>query len=123
LCKYDKTGENELHNMFEAGKLFLYCLNMWKFENPSAFAKRKNLLIDENTIAAYKLNYTRWMCYSYVPSFCDSLEKFDMVTIFGVSYLKLIYLIIKQELQEKFLNEKEKIPIEKRQIVWNHLPK
>lgn len=123
LCKYDKTGENELHNMFEAGKLFLYCLNMWKFENPSAFAKRKNLLIDENTIAAYKLNYTRWMCYSYVPSFCDSLEKFDMVTIFGVSYLKLIYLIIKQELQEKFLNEKEKIPVEKRQIVWNHLPK
>jgi hypothetical protein len=43
--------------------------------------------------------------------------------IFGVSFLKIVFSIIKQDLQEKFSNEKDKIPVEKRQIVWNHLPK
>ena len=111
--------------MFEAGKLFLYCLNLWKFENPTLFIKRKSMNneVDENMIATYKLNYTRWMCYNHIPSFCDSLEKHDTIMIFGISFLKLIYSIIKQDLQEKFSNEKDKIPLEKRQIVWNHLPK
>jgi histone acetyltransferase len=125
FSKYGKSGDSELHNMFEAGKLFLYCLNLWKFENPTSFVKRKNLNSenDENLMATYKLNYTRWMCYNYVPSFCDSLGKYDTIMIFGISFLKLVYSIIKLDLQEKFSNEKDKIPLEKRQIVWNHLPK
>ena len=122
--KYGKSGDSELHNMFEAGKLFLYCLNLWKFDNPTVFLKRKienNETCDNST---YKLNYTRWMCYNHIPSsYCDSLEKYDTIMIFGISFLKLVFSIIKQDLQEKFSNEKDKIPLEKRQIVWNHLPK
>jgi histone acetyltransferase len=123
FIKYGKSGENELQSMFEAGKLYLWCLNRWKFNNPTIFSKQKKVSIDENTLSAYKLNYTRWMCYCYVPSLADTLEKHDMVVIFGRSFLKLIFLMIKQELQDRFLSEKEKIPIEKRQIVWNHLPR
>ena len=41
FCKYGKSGDLELQNMFEASKLFLYCLNMWKFETPTMFAKRQ----------------------------------------------------------------------------------
>jgi hypothetical protein len=119
---------------------------MWKFETPTLYAKRqlnknlntpvstnaninnninKNLLIDNNQkiFSLYKLNYTRWMCYNFVPSFCKSLEKYETIMIFGVSFLRLVYSLVRQELQDKFLSEKDKIPIEKRLILWNHLPK
>ncbi len=41
FCKYGKAGDLELQHMFEACKLFLYCLNMWKFETPTMFARRQ----------------------------------------------------------------------------------
>lgn len=129
FCKYGRAGDVELQHMFEASKLFLYCLNMWKFETPTAFAKRHASPLntmgesDQKIHSLYKLNYTRWMCYNYVPSFCKSLEKYETIMIFGLSFLRLVYALVKQELHDKFLNEKEKIPIEKRLIVWNHLPK
>ena len=129
FCKYGRAGDVELQHMFEASKLFLYCLNMWKFETPTAFAKRHASPLntmgesDQKMHSLYKLNYTRWMCYNYVPSFCKSLEKYETIMIFGLSFLRLVYALVKQELHDKFLNEKEKIPIEKRLIVWNHLPK
>jgi histone acetyltransferase len=169
FCKYGKSSESELQNMYETSKLFLYCLNLWKFETPTSFIRRQSNTIkikqpgsvvnsvsskattnsklmlnaddanssnqslastksDLNTlqqklISLYKLNYTRWMCYNYVPSFCDSLERHETVNIFGISFLKLIYTSIKHELQEKFLNDKEKIPVEKRSILFNYLPR
>ena len=164
FCKYGKVGDVELQQMFDACKLLLYCLNMWKFETPSSFSKRQTseLLVggassaksgeysiefkpeinslnggaasssastahmtqeQQKLIALYKLNYTRWICYNYVPSFCESLEKCETVMIFGVSFLRLVYPLIKHELQEKFLSEKDKIPSDKRSIFANYLPK
>jgi histone acetyltransferase len=137
LYKYGKSSDLELQCMFEASKLFLYCLNIWKFETPTSFYRRLNnnessLNFGNNiegeshhneSISLYKVSYCRWMCFNYVPSFCDSLEKNETVLIFGISFLRLIYSTIKQELQDKFLNVKEKIPLDKRLIVWNHLPK
>ncbi len=130
FCKYGKSGDLELQNMFEACKLLLYCLNMWKFETPTVFAKRQVSLSDaasseckQKVLSLYKLNYTRWMCYNYVPSFCRSLRKCETIMIFGLSFLRLVYGLVRQELQDKFLSEKDKIPVEKRLILWNHLPK
>jgi histone acetyltransferase len=156
FCKYGKSGDQELQYMFEASKLFLYCLNMWKFETPTSFFRRQSSPAAPNAkntngkssssakkdepcipaaapieinntqqklISLYKLNYTRWICYNYVPSFCDSLEKYETIMIFGISFLKLVFSIIKQEIQEKFISEKDKIPSEKRAIFSNYLPK
>ena len=127
MNRYGKSGDPELQNMFEACKLFLYCLNMWKFETPATFAKRQcqqaSKESNQKVLSLYKLNYTRWMCYNYVPSFCRSLQKCETIRIFGLSFLRLVYSLVRAELQEKFLSEKEKIPIEKRLILWNHLPK
>lgn len=161
FCKYGKSGDQELQYMFEASKLFLYCLNMWKFEAPTSFFRKSNPSTPANAkitngkssitglanakkdehgstqaaapieinntqqklISLYKLNYTRWVCYNYVPSFCDSLEKYETIMIFGISFLKLVFSLIKQEIQEKFIGEKDKIPAEKRAIFSNYLPK
>jgi len=133
FCKYGKSGDLELQHMFEACKLFLYCLNMWKFETPTMFARRQTNKDNQTEtaddashqklLALYKLNHTRWMCYNYVPSFCNSLEKHETIMIFGLSFLKLVYSLVIQELQDKFLSERDKIPIEKRLLLWNYLPK
>ena len=139
--KYGKSGDLELQHMYEACKLFLYCLNLWKFETPTMFVNKlnndkvdsetknnptdiqDNIINKQKHIALYKLNHTRWMCYNYIPSFCNSLEKHETIMIFGLSFLKLIFSIINKELQEKFLIEKDKIPTEKRLLFWNYLPK
>jgi histone acetyltransferase len=149
FVKYGKSGDSELKTMLEVTKLFLYCLNMWKFETPTSFSKRitdgtnrlfaelndsKNpdgigqsnnvlYLKQQKIIALYKLNYTRWMCYNFVPSFCDSLEKYETIAIFGISFLKLVLPLIRQELQEKFIGEKEKMPGENRLIFSTSLPR
>jgi histone acetyltransferase len=142
FSKYGKSGDTELKNMLEVTKLFLYCLNMWKFETPTSFSKRilsqnqfnKNFGQEnsssannnnniEKIISLYKLTYTRWMCYNFVPSFCDSLEKYETIAIFGVSFLKLTFPLIRQELYEKFISEKDKVPGENRAIFATNLPK
>lgn len=132
FSKFGKAGDHELKNMLEVTKLFLYCMNMWKFETPNAYAKRcqSNQLAEEShssklqkLVDLYTLSYTRWMCYNFVPSFCDSLEKFETIGIFGLSFLKLVYPIIRQELYDKFAAEKDKIPAESRVIFASSLPK
>jgi histone acetyltransferase len=170
FCKYGKSSDSELQNMYETTKLFLYCLNFWKFETPTSFIRRqsstgkfrlsssvvsntsgkatannsklslatedansndqlstnaKNEInaLQQKIISLYKLNYTRWMCYNYVPSFCDSLERHETVNIFGITFLKLIYSSVRHELQEKLLSDKERISVEKRSILFNYLPK
>jgi histone acetyltransferase len=164
FCKYGKAGEVELQYFFEASKLLLYCINMWKFEAPTLYTKRllnntqtsSSAILNKNKSSAkitaqensiengansdstsvpeatiqqqklinlYKLYYTRWICYNYVPSFCESLDKYDTIMIYGLSFLKLVFGLIKHELQDKFISEKDKIPADKRNIFCNYLPK
>lgn len=122
FSKYQKSGELELQNMFEASKIFLYCFNMWKFESPSMFSKR-HTFESQKKLALYKLNYTRWICYNFVPSFCECLEKYETIAIFGVTFLGLVFPVIKEEIQEKFVREKDKVPGEKRLIFSTYLPR
>lgn len=185
FVKYGRSGENDLQSMFEACKLFLYCLNMWKFETPAAFVTRYRSLVastnnsasssnhhtnnhhhhhnshqnnhhpqhhhhhnsnnhhsdshtssnesagggepssetEQELLASYNISYHRWMCYNYVPSFCDSLEKHETIVIFGVPFLRLIFGLVKHDLEEKFISERDKIPSEKRQIFCSYLPR
>ena len=106
--------------------MFVKKLNIDKIDNEHKTSQKdteENISNKQKHIALYKLNHTRWMCYNYVPSFCNSLEKHETIMIFGLSFLKLIFSIINKELQEKFLIEKDKIPTEKRLLFWNYLPK
>ena len=53
--------------MYDLAKMFLHCLNHWKLETPTARRQQMNT----EDISAYKVNYTRWLCYCHVPAFCD----------------------------------------------------
>lgn len=146
FVKYGRSGENDLQLMFEACKLFLYLFNMWKFETPAVFAQRHRSLtsnhhqnelnssdgggesneesmIEQDLLASYNISYHRWMCYNYVPSFCDSLDKHETIVIFGLPFLRLVFALVKHDIEDKFIGDKEKIPSDKRQIFCSYLPK
>jgi histone acetyltransferase len=146
--KFGKSSDVELQYMFEALKLLLYCINMWRFETPLVFSKRLQLHFSsiagtqnghnhqsenaeslhlnekfQKIISLYKLNYTRWLCFNFVPTFCESLEKHETVMTFGIAFLKCVFTSIKKEILDKIQQEKDKIPNEKRLICTNYLPK
>ncbi|GAA6065034.1 histone acetyltransferase KAT2A isoform X1, partial [Tachysurus ichikawai] len=105
--------------MYELSKMFLLCLNYWKLETPSQFRQRAQ----KEDASAYKVDYTRWLCYCHVPQSNDSLPRYETCQVFGRSLLKSIFTVTRRQLLEKFRVEKDKLPPEKRTLILTHFPK
>jgi len=119
LFKFNHLPPKEWQMMYDLAKMFLHCLNHWKLETPTA---RKQQMSAEE-VSAYKVNYTRWLCYCHVPAFCDSLPHYDTTLIFGRSLLKSVFQTMRKQLLDKFRAEKDKMPPEKRTLVLTHFPR
>ena len=50
-------------------------------------------VLSNDDMAAYKVNYTRWLCYCHVPAFCDSLQHYDTSLIFGKTLIKSVFQV------------------------------
>ncbi|KTG38442.1 hypothetical protein cypCar_00000291 [Cyprinus carpio] len=70
--KFSHLASKERQTMYELSKMFLLCLNYWKLETPSQFRQRAQ----KEDAAAYKVDYTRWLCYCHVPQSNDSLPRY-----------------------------------------------
>ncbi|XP_066554513.1 histone acetyltransferase KAT2A isoform X1 [Amia ocellicauda] len=117
--KFSHLPPKERQTMFELSKMFLLCLNYWKLETPSQYRQRSQN--DDGT--AYKVDYTRWLCYCHVPQSCDSLPRYETTQVFGRSLLKSIFTVTRRQLLEKFRVEKDKLLPEKRTLILTHFPK
>ncbi|XP_041087238.1 histone acetyltransferase KAT2A isoform X3 [Polyodon spathula] len=117
--KFSHLPPKERQTMYELSKMFLLCLNYWKLETPSQFRQRSQ----NDDVAAYKVNYTRWLCYCHVPQSCDSLPRYETTQVFGRSLLKSIFTVTRRQLLEKFRVEKDKLVPEKRTLILTHFPK
>lgn len=103
----------------ELAKNFLHCCNFWDFESPK---DRKEQVAQEEA-SAYKINYTRWLIFSWVPAFCSSLRQYKTSNIFGKSFLKSIYNFVSSLMLQKYKADRDrnKLPAEKL-IVFDSLP-
>jgi len=119
LFKFGHLPQKDWQTMYDLAKMFLHCLNHWKLETPTA---RKQTMSSED-ISAYKVNYTRWLCYCHVPAFCDSLPHYDTTIIFGRTLLKSVFQTMRKQLLGKFRAEKDKMPAEKKTLVLTHFPR
>ncbi|XP_031549392.1 histone acetyltransferase KAT2A-like, partial [Actinia tenebrosa] len=119
LHKFGHLPQREWQIMHDLAKMFLHCLNHWKLETVSM----KKQQSQGEHIAAYKINYTRWLCYCHVPVFCDSLPKHDTTTVFGRTLLRSVFSVMRRQLLDKFRAEKDKMPADKRTIVLTHFPR
>lgn len=117
--KFSHLAPRERQTMFELSKMFLLCLNYWKLETPAQFRQRSQ----SEDVAAYKVNYTRWLCYCHVPQSCDSLPRYETTHVFGRSLLRSIFTVTRRQLLEKFRVEKDKLVPEKRTLILTHFPK
>ena len=119
LYKFSSLPPKDWQTMYDLAKMFLHCLNHWKLETPTV---RKQVMTAED-VQAYKINYTRWLCYCHVPAFCDSLPHYDTTIIFGKSLLRSVFQTMRKQLLGKFRAEKDKMPPEKRTLVLTHFPR
>ncbi|CAG2112377.1 unnamed protein product [Medioppia subpectinata] len=117
--KFSHLSEKEWQTMYDLAKMFLHCLNHWKLETPQA---RKQHSPNED-VSAYKINYTRWLCYCHVPAFCDSLTHFETSLIFGRTLLRSVFQTMRRQLLDKFRAEKDRMPADKRILVLTHFPR
>ncbi len=119
LYKFSSLPPKDWQTMYDLAKMFLHCLNHWKLETPTA---RKQTMSPED-VAAYRVNYPRWLCYCHVPAFCDSLKHYDTTLIFGRTLLKSVFQTMRKQLMGKFTAEKDKMPPEKKTLVLTHFPR
>uniref|UniRef100_A0A3B4FU48 Histone acetyltransferase n=1 Tax=Pundamilia nyererei TaxID=303518 RepID=A0A3B4FU48_9CICH len=117
--KFSHLAPKERQTMFELSKMFLLCLNYWKLETPTQYRQRTQK--DDGT--AYKVDYTRWLCYCHVPQSNDSLPRYETTQVFGRNLLKSIFTVTRRQLLEKFRVEKDKLLPEKRTLILTHFPK
>ena len=103
--------------MYDMAKLFLHYMNLWQLVVPSK--RGKSLTADE--LEAYKVNFQRWVCYNFVPFFCDSLTFFDTTAIFGSTFLKSVF----QDMSKKFMGafrDAKDMTAERKSLVLAHFP-
>ncbi|XP_071803239.1 histone acetyltransferase KAT2A-like [Asterias amurensis] len=119
VYKFGHLPQKDWQTMYDLAKMFLHCLNHWKLETPTVRKQRAQT----DDVAAYKVNYTRWLCYCHVPAFCDSLPRYETTHIFGRSLLRSVFTVMRRQLLDKFRAEKDKMPPEKRTLVLTHFPR
>lgn len=114
-----EAAKLEFQIFTELAKNLLHCINSWDFEAPR---DRKDVMTNEEA-SNYKINYTRWLIFCWVPAFCSSLRQFKTSNIFGKTFLKSIYSFVSNLMLTKYHTDKdkEKLPAEKL-VVFEKLP-
>lgn len=136
LYKFGHLAQKEWQTMYDLAKMFLHCLNHWRLETPAVrkaapkVEKNEDGASDRTTpqpppddSSAYKVNYTRWLCYCHVPTFCDSLDRFETCLIFGRTLLRSVFQTMRRSILDKFRSEKDRMTVEKRTLVLTHFPR
>ncbi|KAK6170523.1 hypothetical protein SNE40_018897 [Patella caerulea] len=119
VYKFGHLAQKEWQTMYDLAKMFLHCLNHWKLETSANRAQHAGT----DDMSAYKVNYTRWLCYCHVPGLCDSLPRYETTLIFGRTLLRSVFQTMRRQLLDKFRAEKDKMPPDKRTLVLTHFPR
>ena len=70
----------------------------------------------------HSIPFFRWLCYCWVPVFCDSLKQYDLIAVFGRVLLRSVFSVMSRQLLETFRAEKDTLPLYKT-IVLTHFPR
>ncbi|XP_057653056.1 histone acetyltransferase KAT2A isoform X2 [Diorhabda carinulata] len=118
IYKFSHISQQELKTMYELVKILFHCLNTWDFPCPSS---QKHIVSQEEAMK-YKIEYTRWLVFCYVPTFCDSLQHFDTTMVFGRTLLRAIFKYIRKQIMDQFYRERDTMPSDRRQFLLTNFP-
>ncbi|KAJ8950083.1 hypothetical protein NQ318_017808 [Aromia moschata] len=118
VYKFSHVGQQELKTMYELAKILIHCLNTWDFPSPSS----QKHIVSQEEATAYKIEYTRWLIFCHVPTFCDSLQHFDTTMIFGRTLLRAMFKYIRKQIMDQFHRERDSMPQERRILLLTNFP-
>ncbi|XP_072393674.1 histone acetyltransferase KAT2A-like [Diabrotica undecimpunctata] len=118
IYKFSHIGQQELKTMYELVKILFHCLNTWDFPSPSS----QKHIVNQEEAMKYKIEYTRWLVFCYVPTFCDSLQHFDTTMVFGRTLLRAVFKYIRKQIMDQFYKERDTMPPERRQLLLTNFP-
>ena len=116
MYKFTTYGQQEWNTMYELSKYYLHCLNTWEFPAPST----QKHSTEEAT--SYKIDYTRWLVFCHIPTFCDSLKHYDTTMVFGKNLLRAVFEHVRKQIMDQLHQEREKMLIDRRVMILTHLP-
>ncbi|ERL93579.1 hypothetical protein D910_10867 [Dendroctonus ponderosae] len=117
VYKYSHIGQ-ELKTMYELVKLLFHCLNTWDFPAPSS----QKYLVSPEEASLYTIEYTRWLIFCHIPTFCDSLPHYETTQVFGRRLLRAVFKYIRKQMMDQFHKERDSMSPEKKIMLLNHFP-
>ncbi|CAB0005457.1 unnamed protein product [Nesidiocoris tenuis] len=115
----EKVGKMEWQIMYSLAQTFANAVNQYIFESPSVH----KLTASEEDVIPYRRNYTKWMVFCFVPTFCDSIRHYDVSNIFGRTMLRSAFKGLKKDLIDKLYTENDRLSSEERAKFLPHLPR
>ncbi|KAL1501403.1 hypothetical protein ABEB36_006727 [Hypothenemus hampei] len=117
VYKYSHIGQ-ELKTMYELVKILFHCLNNWDFPAPST----QKYVVSQEEAALYKIEYTRWLIFCYIPTFCDSLPHHETTQVFGRTLLKAVFKYIRKQIMDQFHKERDIMTQERKEVLLKNFP-
>ncbi|XP_018562120.1 histone acetyltransferase KAT2A isoform X2 [Anoplophora glabripennis] len=118
VYKFSHIGQKELKTMYELSKILIHCLNTWDFPSPSS----QKHIVSQEEATIYKIEYTRWLVFCHVPTFCDSLPHYDTTMVFGRTLLRAVFKYIRKQVMDQFHRERDSMPQERRLLLLTNFP-
>ncbi|KAJ8932177.1 hypothetical protein NQ314_014864 [Rhamnusium bicolor] len=118
VYKFSHIGQQELKTMYELARILIQCLNTWDFPSPSS----QKHIVSQEEATIYKIEYTRWLVFCHVPTFCDSLQHFDTTMVFGRTLLRAVFKYIRKQIMDQFHRERDTMPQERRVLLLTNFP-
>lgn len=60
--------------------------------------------------------------FCYIPTFCDSLQRYDTADVFGKTLLGIMLRYLRKEIMEWFYKERNTIPSQRRAVLSSNFP-
>lgn len=62
------------------------------------------------------------MVFCHVPTFCDSLQHYDVTEIFGKTLIRAVFKYHKRQILDQFHRDRDSIPVERRKLLLSNFP-
>ena len=114
-CQETKTDRRSISAYSE---MFVKFMNNYCLQEPEAWAASN----PGSDVQEYKITFTRWFYFFYVPSFCSSLTAHDLTEMFGRQFLKQVFHFFEGVMLQQLTTENNFIPEEKALQLKKYLP-
>ena len=118
VTNYNHLSTEQQRKISEVAKYVLYFTNQCILLPPHKYTEK----MPNKNQSEYKMLYLRWFGFCYIPGHISCLDKYEVTQIFGQSYLKLNFPIIKKQFVDKIESCLDKMNSERQEMFRVYVP-